>query len=679
MATKYIEKSVTITRTGSFSFTTGEYDGDNSIVRNLKFTGTVSSSGTTYTVTSIKMEGICGPNRGKLSWRSGAYPNATDISGKWSKQPSGGTISTTIVSGDSYSTMANFVTSSYGTFSTSNIYVGDSITTGLQCNGTFIITDPNSSVMWDAYVLKINIYFTFAGTYEPKYTLTFSDAQGSFTRSTTWDTSNKQAYLTVPSIRAKGSSGPVTGSQTKTVTFNIDGSTSPISMSRSTSTTTSYTPSNWSGSYGSVTQNSRLVVSQNRSYTANYTSSSKTTYGTWNPSSIICPSPTKSGYSFKGWYTAASGGSWKAGAGGSFVPDSDITLYAQWTPYILTINYDPNGGTSTPSSQTVAYNSSINLRSAINKADDKNTNINWSVVLDCKGNVDEIIGENPNEQQIYLATTATETKKYSFKAWSYLGTEYGAGKSFKNEISQNGDTSIILSAIWNDPTISYSANNSVSLPTLKDIVGYTFSGWYTAKTGGSKLSNTYTPTANNTILYARWIPIERTLVTKYYNTANGSIKTDTIKYTIQDNPFYVNAPENEWGGDSYVFLGWSGGTESDKADDKWTQSNRGVFPVPTNAPSYKYPLLITPRNLDTYVQWGAYDYQKGKYITTGVTNYWFGCWTASGKYVKIIDEKTGQISWKKVIEAFVKVKGKWVPVTEMWAKINGEWRKEIGR
>ena len=82
MATKYIEKGVKIKRTGSFSFTTGEYDGDNSIVRNLKFSGTVSSSGTTYTVKSIKMEGICGPNFGKLSWRSGAYPNVTDISGK---------------------------------------------------------------------------------------------------------------------------------------------------------------------------------------------------------------------------------------------------------------------------------------------------------------------------------------------------------------------------------------------------------------------------------------------------------------------------------------------------------------------------------------------------------------------------------------------------------------------
>ena len=47
--------------------------------------------------------------------------------------------------------------------------------------------------------------------------------------------------------------------------------------------------------------------------------------------STSLPTPTRNGYTFNGWYTAASGGN-KVGNGGSaYTPTADITLYAQWT------------------------------------------------------------------------------------------------------------------------------------------------------------------------------------------------------------------------------------------------------------------------------------------------------------------------------------------------------------
>jgi uncharacterized repeat protein (TIGR02543 family) len=49
-------------------------------------------------------------------------------------------------------------------------------------------------------------------------------------------------------------------------------------------------------------------------------------------SSITLPSDTYAGYTFDGWYTAASGGTKVGGAGSSYtVPVGGITLYAQWT------------------------------------------------------------------------------------------------------------------------------------------------------------------------------------------------------------------------------------------------------------------------------------------------------------------------------------------------------------
>ena len=47
--------------------------------------------------------------------------------------------------------------------------------------------------------------------------------------------------------------------------------------------------------------------------------------------SVTAPTPTLSGYSFNGWYNAASGGSLIVNGGGSYTPSSNTTLYAQWT------------------------------------------------------------------------------------------------------------------------------------------------------------------------------------------------------------------------------------------------------------------------------------------------------------------------------------------------------------
>lgn len=56
--------------------------------------------------------------------------------------------------------------------------------------------------------------------------------------------------------------------------------------------------------------------------------------------SVTAPTPTRSGYTFNGWYNASSGGSLIVNAGNSYTPSSSITLYAQWslTPITPSIN-----------------------------------------------------------------------------------------------------------------------------------------------------------------------------------------------------------------------------------------------------------------------------------------------------------------------------------------------------
>lgn len=117
------------------------------------------------------------------------------------------------------------------------------------------------------------------------------------------------------------------------------------------------------------------------------------------------PTPTRTGYTFRGWYSARTGGS-KITETSTVDNSAGSTLYARWKANRYTVTFNPNDGTVSPTSKKVTYDST-----------------------------------------------------------------YG----------------------------------SLSAPTR---TGYTFDGWYTAKTGGTKVSEdtVVSATANHT-LYAHWSPI----------------------------------------------------------------------------------------------------------------------------------------------------------------------------
>ena len=64
------------------------------------------------------------------------------------------------------------------------------------------------------------------------------------------------------------------------------------------------------------------------------------------------PTPTRTGYTFDGWYTAAMGGS-QVTAASVVAVRFDHTLYAHWTGGNITVTFNANGGTVSPSSKTV--------------------------------------------------------------------------------------------------------------------------------------------------------------------------------------------------------------------------------------------------------------------------------------------------------------------------------------
>ncbi|MDR0322194.1 MAG: InlB B-repeat-containing protein [Treponema sp.] len=273
---------------------------------------------------------------------------------------------------------------------------------------------------------------------------------------------------------------------------------------------------------------------------------------------INLPTPTRTGYTFNGWYSAAQGGIKYGNAGASYAVTGDITMYAQWTEIPrYTVTFDPNGAASTPAPVTEYVGTSIRLpslsrtgyffRGWYNAAsggtlygiDGVNYTVNGNVTMYAQWTVRQYtITYNANEGTV-TPTSQTENYDalialpvptrtgYTFNGWystdvSGTGTKYGNSEGNYTVSAAN----VTMYARWtiNRYTISFDANggtiilgwsesvnstynSSITLPTpTRD--GYTFSGWYSAAQGGTKYGNAgsnYTIPAANIEMYAQWL------------------------------------------------------------------------------------------------------------------------------------------------------------------------------
>ncbi len=199
---------------------------------------------------------------------------------------------------------------------------------------------------------------------------------------------------------------------------------------------------------------------------------SKTVYYTATYGSL--PTATRTGYSFAGWYSAANGGV-KVSDSTEVTTPSAHTLYAHWTANNYTVSFDGNGGSASSGSINVTFAGKY--------------------------------GTMP---------TATRTG-HTFDGWY---TAKSGGTKVVDSTTVSTASAHTLYAHWNvnSYTLSFNANGgnvstgstSVnygsgygSLPTpTRDY--YNFTGWYTAASGGSKVSSSTTMGASNTTVYAQW-------------------------------------------------------------------------------------------------------------------------------------------------------------------------------
>ena len=124
---------------------------------------------------------------------------------------------------------------------------------------------------------------------------------------------------------------------------------------------------NWAGVYSGVrSASTSFSVGAKSSYTVSYNanggSGAPSNQTKWHDENLTLSNtkPTRTGYTFAGWATSASGAVvYQAGA--TYSGNANVTLYAKWTAITYQVKYDANGGTGAPAAQTKTYGVTLKL------------------------------------------------------------------------------------------------------------------------------------------------------------------------------------------------------------------------------------------------------------------------------------------------------------------------------
>ena len=258
--------------------------------------------------------------------------------------------------------------------------------------------------------------------------------------------------------------------------------------------------------YGKITSNSSYVsgtktssstkvsVSAKPHYTVSYNanggSGAPGSQTKWYGTNLTLSStrPTRTGYSFAGWATSASG-SVAYQPGSTYSSNASITLYAKWTANTYTVSYNANGGSGAPGSQTKTYG--VNLTLSSTKPTRTNYNfLGWST--SASGSVAYQPGGTYSSNSgitLYavwsLAYTGPRISGFTVSRCNSDGTANEAGTYIKTSFSWSTDRDVTrIGSEWRyDGNTSWTAYQTISASgksgTVSKVLG---GGWDIEKT-----------------------------------------------------------------------------------------------------------------------------------------------------------------------------------------------------
>lgn len=303
--------------------------------------------------------------------------------------------------------------------------------------------------------------------------------------------------------------------------------------------------------------------------------------------------PTRNGYRFLGWYDAETGGN---RLDGTNAVTSDITVYANWERIIptYTLSYDLNGGDGTIASVTLNEGDKVKIP-ATDPTRDGHKFIGWFTESDggdqttadtvMSGNMTlyahweriiptytvtyDVNGGNGSIEQASVkegGKVTIPTEKPTKDGYKFLGwfTAPDGGDKVTADTVVNGNMTVY--AQWEriipTYTVSYDVNGGnesyrdatvkegekITLPADPTREGYEFLGWFTAPTGGDRVTGDTVVTGAMT-LYAHWNEIKKSFALTY--DTDGGEHIDPV--TLADGDKLPLPTPTRRG---YTFLGW---------------------------------------------------------------------------------------------------------------------------
>lgn len=270
------------------------------------------------------------------------------------------------------------------------------------------------------------------------------------------------------------------------------------------------------------------------------------------------PTPTRTGYTFNGWYTASTGGT-KIESTTQVKTASNHISYAHWTPIIYTITL--NNQSATSAGTATAY-------------------YQYNTTKTVNGTLCYYYTTNTLTTCLTNGHTITKPTKTGYTFGGYYtgtngnGTQYvdATGTIVNNLYQTTGNKTLYAKWTANTYTVKYDCNGGSNAPSSQTATydstftvatntctktGYTFNGWYdptnvswTSWTGKWKYVNGQYGITNNTLtLKAQWKANTYTLT---FNANGGSVTTASKSVTYNSAVGDLPTPTRS----GYIFIGW---------------------------------------------------------------------------------------------------------------------------
>ena len=325
-------------------------------------------------------------------------------------------------------------------------------------------------------------------------------------------------------------------------------------------------------------------------------------YSTTLPTNV-----TRTGYTFKGWYTASSGGTKVTSVSTS--DTGNKTYYAQWTGNLYTVSYNLNDGNNMRDWRyyykdrfTISYDSSSKLNTI-----SVNGKRNWEVVYipittvsgkaytmsfdyQTPSSYTALSGYSGVGYQVLTSVSDSDNKGNSLAIGYIPTTAQTTTKTATLSFTATGSTTyiafnfgmaaddVITTLKIGNVQIKQSLTYGTTLGIQPDVTraGYTFAGWYTtsATSGGTKATSTTSVPLNGGTYYARYTGNTYTVT---YNANGGSVSSSSKSVTYGNTYGTLPTPTRT----GWSFTGWytasTGGTRITSTSTVATANNHTIY------------------------------------------------------------------------------------------------------